>query len=361
MTTRRSRTREPDTETAGEAPALRAGKATINDVARLSGVSKKTVSRVINQSPLVHPDTREKVSALMRSLGYVPDPQARGLAFRRSFLVGLVYDNPNAPYVINLQTGVLDTLRGSGFELVVHPCDRKAVDFVDGVRDFVERQKLHGVILLPPVSENEMLATMLREIGCDYVRVASAQLDDASRMVVSSDREVAAEVARYLESLGHREIAMITGPVGYRSADERRAGFVDGLAQRGLTMRPEHQLAGQYNFESGVACGEALLSRTPRPTAIFAFNDEMASGVYRAAYSLGLRIPDDVSVIGFDDSPLASRLWPTMTTVRQPIREMGRRAAAMLLRPGPAPGGEAATVFVPHLAVRDSCRSPSPR
>ena len=101
--------------------------------------------------------------------------------------------------------------------------------------------------------------------------------------------------------------------------------------------------------------------RTPRPTAIFAFNDEMASGVYRAAYSLGLRIPDDVSVIGFDDSPLASRLWPTMTTVRQPIREMGRRAAAMLLRPGPAPGGEAAAVFVPHLAVRDSCRSPSPR
>ena len=175
-------------------------KSTINDVARLAGVSKKTVSRVINHSPLVRPETRDKVAALIAQLSYVPDPQARGLAFRKSFLIGLVYDNPNAPYVINIQTGVLDSLRGTGFELVVHPCDRKAPEFIAGVRDFAIRAKLSGVILLPPVSEDEELADMLRQIDCDYVRVASALLDEPQRMVVSSDREVSEEVAQYLAS-----------------------------------------------------------------------------------------------------------------------------------------------------------------
>ena len=111
------------------------------------------------------------------SIGYAPDPQARGLAFRRSFLIGLVYDNPNAQYIVNIQDGALDALRGSGFELVVHPCDRFSEDFMPGVRRFVERQKLHGVILLPPVSEDEALARALQEIDCQCVRLASVRLD----------------------------------------------------------------------------------------------------------------------------------------------------------------------------------------
>src|SRR4051812_26524709 len=110
------------------------GKATINDIARLAGVSKKTVSRVINRSPLVRPDTREKVEALIREHDYAPDPLARGLAFRKSFLIGLVYDNPNAQYIVHMQNGALDSLRGSGFELVVHPCDSRNADYAEGVR-----------------------------------------------------------------------------------------------------------------------------------------------------------------------------------------------------------------------------------
>src|SRR5690242_7654013 len=140
---------------AGQAPvgreSLHGRRPTINDIARLANVSKKTVSRVINQSPFVKDETRAKIDAVIQQIGYAPDPQARGLAFRRSFLIGLVYDNPNAQYIVNAQEGVLDALRGSEFELVVHPCDRLSEDFVAGVRRFVERQKLHGVILLPPV------------------------------------------------------------------------------------------------------------------------------------------------------------------------------------------------------------------
>ena len=131
------------------------GKATINDIARLAGVSKKTVSRVINRSPLVRPDTREKVEALIRKHDYAPDPLARGLAFRKSFLIGMVYDNPNAQYIVHMQNGALDSLRGSGFELVVHPCDSRNADYAEGVRQFVLQQRLYGVILVPRVSEDE--------------------------------------------------------------------------------------------------------------------------------------------------------------------------------------------------------------
>ena len=150
-------------------------------------------------------------------------------------------------------------------------------------------------------------------------------------MVLSMDRQSAAEVAEHVAKLGHERIAMIIGPQTYRSAIERLGGFSDALEERGLKLRPEYIAQGAYTFESGAACAELLLSRTPRPTAIFAGNDETAAGVYRTAYLRGLKIPDDLTVIGFDDSPLASRLCPSLTTMRQPIRDMGRVAAEKVI------------------------------
>ena len=336
-------------------------RATINDIARLAGVSKKTVSRVINQSPFVREETRARIDAVIQQIGYTPDPQARGLAFRRSFLIGLVYDNPNAQYIVNNQEGVLDALRGSGFELVVHPCDRQSEDFVAGVRRFVERQKLHGVILLPPVSEDQALARTLDEIDCQYVRLASVRLDNTPKMIVSSDREATAEAATYLQALGHRRIGFIAGPSQHRSAHERQSGFIGALEKRGLSLPPELIVEGAYSFESGVACAEALLAQRPRPTAIFASNDEMAAGVYKAAYRLKIVIPDELSVIGFDDSPVASRLSPALTTIRLPIRDMARLAAWKLIPSGAVPGEAGAggvAQIVPHLIVRDSTQAP---
>jgi LacI family transcriptional regulator len=334
-------------------------RATINDIARLASVSKKTVSRVINQSPFVKEETRAKIDAVIQQIGYQPDPQARGLAFRRSFLIGLVYDNPNAQYIVNIQEGALEALRGSGFELVVHPCDRRSEDFVPGVRRFVERQKLHGVILLPPVSEDPNLTRALQELDCEYVRVASLTLDTAAHMVASNDYEATIEVGKYLEALGHRRIGLIAGPSQHRSAHERQRGFVSALQQRGVKIAPECIVEGNYTFDSGVVCAEALLALSPRPTAIFACNDEMAAGVYKAAYRMGIKIPEDLSVVGFDDGPLASRLWPPLTTVRLPIRDIGRLAASKLLPHAREAGPSTpAMVFVPHLIVRDSSRPP---
>ena len=335
-------------------------KHTINDIARLANVSKKTVSRVINESPFVREETRTRIAEIMQRVSYTPDPQARGLAFRRSFLIGLIYDNPNAPYVINIQEGALAALRRMGYELVVHPCDRSGPEFLVDIKNLIGRQKIDGVILLPPISENNELSDMLKTLHCPYIRVLSAPLDEPQNVVLSMDRQSAAEVAEHLAKLGHTRIAMISGPSSFRSSIERVAGFTNALAERGLTLAPDFIAEGAYTFESGAACAELLLTRTPRPTAIFAGNDETAAGVYRTAYLRGLKIPDDLTIIGFDDSPLASRLCPSLTTMRQPIRDMGRLAAEKLMgkiaNAATLPP-DAGMVF-PHLVVRESSGRP---
>lgn len=325
---------------------------TINDIARLAGVSKKTVSRVINASPYVQKETRERIQAVMDEMGYAPDPQARGLAFRRSFLIGLVYDNPNPQYVVNMQLGLLDGLRGTGFELVVHPCDRGSPTFLTDLRAFVERQRLFGVVLTPSVSEDERAAGLLAELGCEYVRVASVNLEAPEHMIETQDRVGGLAAARHLADLGHTRIAHISGPTTFRSSHERRAGFEAGLAERGLRLRPEFARVGAYTFDSGIQQGLELLQMDPPPSAIFAGNDEMAAGVLHAARQMGVGVPDELSVVGFDDFQIADRVWPSLTTVHTPTREIGRLAALRLM--GREDGDRLAAERLPTLVVRAS-------
>ena len=334
--------------------------ATINDIARLAEVSKKTVSRVINNSPFVKEETRKRVEAVIAEHGFTPDPQARGLAFRRSFLVGMIYDNPSPNYVVNMQQGVLDAVRGSGLELVVHPCNRAADSFLDEVRGFVVRQKLVGVVMPPSVSEDDRVVAILKEADCPYVRIASVSLDEPACMVVTHDSRGAARAARHLAGLGHRRIAFISGPDSFRSSHERGQGFREGLAEYGLSLDDACIRQGAYTFESGVEAAQSLLSMREPPTAIFAGNDEMAIGVMKAARDRGLDVPRDLSIVGFDDLPMASRVWPNLTTVRLPIRDMGRMAAEKLT--ARSRGLDPATLVQPEvdpsLVVRDSTAAP---
>lgn len=332
---------------------------TINDVARLTGVSKKTVSRVINKSPAVKEDTREAILRVMHEIGYAPDPQARGLAFRRSFLIGMIYDNPNPQYVVNMQQGLLDGMRGTGFELVVHPCDRASGTFLSDVRNFVERQKLYGVVLTPSVSEDERVPPMLREIGCAFIRIASVSLDAPEHMIVTRDHLGGEAAAHHLAELGHRRIGFISGRPSFRSSHERRRGFEAGLAEHGLKLEDRYVAQGAYTFESGYECGRQLLGREDRPTAIFAANDEMAAGVLQAARLLDIRVPDRLSVVGYDNFQLAERLWPRLTTVHTPTREIGRRASTKLINPQAASETEQADPrALPSLVVRESSAPP---
>jgi LacI family transcriptional regulator len=309
----------------------RTGKPTINDVARLSGVSKKTVSRVINRSPLLNDETRRRVLEVIDELGYVPNPQARALALRTNFLIGLIHDNPNAQMVLNVQQGILEALQGSDFAMIVQPVDRGSATMIEDVRHFLERQRLYGVVLLPPISENDALARLCDELGCRYVRMGSAELDDPDHMVTSNDREAVRTAMAYLIEQGHRMIGLITGPHGFRSAAERRLGFEESLAAAGIKLPRSLIAQGNYTFESGLAAAEKLLDLAPRPTAIFASNDEMAAGVVHSALARGLRVPEDLSVIGFDDTAISAHIWPPLTTVRWPIVSMARAAALKLI------------------------------
>ncbi len=348
--------------TTSSEPADRSRKrSTINDIARLANVSKKTVSRVINNSPFVKEETRLKVNAIIREVGFEPDPQARGLAFRRSFLVGMIYDNPTPQYIVNMQQGILDAMRGTSYGLLVHPCERSSANYLSDIRSFIERQKLFGVILTPSVSEDDRLAKALRELECPYVRVASVMLDRPGTMVVTHDSTGAEEAARHLAELGHERIAHISGPATFRSSHERRRGFREALSQRGIKLRPSFDREGNYTFDSGIAAARELLALKPRPTAIFAGNDEMAAGVFKVAHELGLDIPKELSVVGFDDSATALRLWPVLTSVRLPVRDMGRLATERLfaMHEEKRAGEGEVTEVIPKLIVRESTAAPS--
>ncbi len=318
----------------------------------MAGVSKKTVSRVINASPYVQKETRERIEAVIAEHDYAPDPQARGLAFRRSFLIGLVYDNSNSQYVVNMQRGLLDGMKSSGFELVVHPCDRASSTFLADLRGFIERQKLFGVVLTPSVSEDERVAALMGDIRCEYVRVASVSLDEPEHMIETRDRLGGEPAAHHLAELGHKRVAFISGLPSFRSSRERREGFEVGLAARGLKLEARYSQEGAYTFESGIECAARLLKLKPRPTAIFAENDEMAAGVLQAARLAGVEVPQDLSVVGFDDFEIARRVWPSLTTVHTPTREIGRLAVERLM--GIADEGREPKDCLPTLVVRES-------
>jgi len=226
----------------------------------------------------------------------------------------------------------------------------------------VKRSKLDGVIVLPPLSEDHDLAGALAREGGPYVRMAAIALDTSDRVVVSNERSAVASMAEYLVELGHRRIGYITGPEGRRSTRERLEGFSDALERLGCAVSEEMIVRGAYSFESGSACARTLLAVREPPTAIFASNDDMAAGVIQTATEMGLSVPRDLSVAGFDDSALATRIRPALTTIRRPVRAMARLAANKLIASIEGRHDDARTgVFLdPELIIRDSTRALAP-
>jgi len=309
----------------------RTGKPTINDVAHAAGVSKKTVSRVINKSPQLSDKTRLQVEKAIAELGFVPNLQARAFALRRNFIIAIIHDNPNAQFVVNVQQGLLEGIAGTEYGMMVQPVDRKSPRIAKDVREFLDRQKPHGVLFMPPVSERDDLAQLCRELGCRYVRMGSVKMDEPEHTVTSNDREAVCEAVSYLIAQGHSRIALIDGPAGFNSPRERRGGFEEAMAKAGIAVDKALVSPGSYTFESGVNAAEKLVRMDNPPTAIFACNDEMAIGAMIAARRNGLLIPEDISIVGFDDTPLSSHVWPNLTTVHWPIVDMARIATQKMM------------------------------
>lgn len=305
-------------------------RATIIDVAREAAVSMKTVSRVFNDAPNVTAQMRERVLEAAAKLHYQPNVVAQGLVGRRSYLIGLFYENPSPNYVVELQRGALDRLHGERYRLVVLPVEQVSA-LADKILSFVRAAALDGIVLTPPASDHPVILEQLSRAGFPFVRIAPTRSPEIGPRTITDDVAAARAMTDYLISLGHRRIGTIKGDPSHPSSEARLLGFSQALSAAGLPFREDHVEQGRFTFESGLEAAGKLLSRAERPTAIFAQNDDMAAGAIMAAHDLGLHVPGDVSVAGFDDSAIATIVWPRVTTIHQPVFDMARAATDMLV------------------------------
>lgn len=306
-------------------------KVTINVVAEHAGVSKKTVSRVLNNEPNVRRKTKEKVQKVIKDLSYRPSPQARGLASNQSFLIGLVYDNPNKSYVSDIQTGALEICNKEGYHLLIHPTEHESNDLLNDLNDLIVRSRLDGLVLTPPFTEQYALLKMLDELAIPYARVGATFKKSSSIVVVSNDEQASFEMTQHLISLGHSTIGFITGHPDHEASGLRLSGYRRALESNALQYREKYVEQGLFDFHSGEQCARKLLALDVPPTAIFTSNDYMAAGVMKVANQKGISIPHQLSVTGFDDAPVSRYVWPSLTTVRQPFQEMASGAVNMLI------------------------------
>jgi len=336
-------------------------RATIFDVAKLAGVSIKTVSRVVNNEPNVRDSTKAKVDKAIASLNYRPDQSARNLASQRSHLIGLVYDDPSAyelpssGYIIRMQQGALKACRSLHYELLIHPCNYREKDVGAQLKDLIDEARPAGIVLAAPLSNMPKIARAIAATKTPFVRLSPGTKNGKELTIATNDREFSAEMTRYLASQGHRRIAFVKGHPSHKAVGNRFLGYEDGLKQSGLPFAEDLVVQGDNSFGSGEACAMTLLNRASPPTAIFAANDDMAAAVVRAATRLGIDVPGQLSVAGCDDISLARQMSPTLTTIRQPLAEMAERAALALIKGEHGKTADGGIEVVPgSLEIRES-------
>jgi LacI family transcriptional regulator len=330
--------------------ASRGRRPTIVDIAKRAGVSFKTVSRVLNEHPRVDPALRTRVLAAVAELDYRPNLAARSLAGRRGYAIALLIDRTElfsdedansyfAPYLVDLQAGALLACREAGYHFFIEPYDPHSPSFPNDLRAQLSKLALDGVILAPPSADRRELLDALDVWDIPCVRLAPGIDIDRTASVATDEYRGTLAIADHLLSLGHRRIGFVGGPESHIAAGIRLVAFREAVAGKAELI--VH--AGDFTFAGGLAAGQALLGTSGRPTAVFAANDFMAGGVVAAATRLGLHVPNDVSIAGFDDSAIARFIWPPLTTVRQPIRKMAYAAIEYL------------------VALAAGCETPPPR
>jgi LacI family transcriptional regulator len=311
---------------------------TIQEVADLAQVSSKTVSRVINNEPLVRADTRRRVLEAIEQLNYRPNLNARGLASNRSFLIGLFCDRPG-DYLSEFQQGAIVRCRESYMHLMVETVDVRGPDIDKQMDALLGQLRLEGVILLPPLSDHPVVLNKLHEASTPIVRIAPKHSLSATPSIGIDDYAASRQVTAHLVSLGHRRIGFILGRPEHGATEQRYLGFVDEMRAHQIPVDSDLVQTGNFEFGDGLICAERMLRAAAPPTAIFASNDDMAAAVVSMARKFGLDLPAQLSVAGFDDAPIACMIWPELTTVRQPVAAMARIAADLIIRLEPRRNG----------------------
>ena len=328
----------------------------IEDVATAAGVSMKTVSRVLNNALNVREETRDRVMRTIEQLQYKPNLSARSLASQRSYSVALVYNNPSRNYLMEIQIGILEACRAHHYNLILMPVE-SGRHTADDIKGLFENFEPDGVVLAPPLTDDDVVLSYLEDHEVPFACITPR--DPRKRIgVMMAETTAVLELMAGLIGLGHRRIGHIMGPDSYGACQWRHAGYRDGLRKAGIAYDAELVTQGEFSFESGMSGANVLLDLARPPTAIFAANDDMAAGVIRAAGERGIAVPRDLSVCGFDDTPIARHIYPALTTIRQPTSEMGRLATLELLDRIRTPGA-GRMVHVEHtLLFRESTRPP---
>lgn len=348
---------------------------TIIDIAREAGVAFKTVARVINREPSVKKETRERVEAVIARLGYKPNVWARSLRSSRSHLIAMIYITTDvadavaeaikqkeslsySSYYNQIHVTAMTKCQEFGYHLFIEEVATGTRGIAKRMRDLVAATQLDGVILLPPLSDNLEVMKALRHEKVPFVRISPYSHFELSSCAYMDDRKAMYELTRHLCELGHRDIAFIKGPPDHLSSLARFLGFRDALTEYKAKLRPEWMIEDAFSLRFGTLAAQKLLSARRRPTAVMAFNDDIASGVMTGAYRRGFTLPRDLSITGFDNAPIAAALWPGLTTIYQPVAGLTAAATEMLINEIETSAGPVARKLDYELVIRETTAPP---
>jgi LacI family transcriptional regulator len=327
---------------------------TISEIARRADVSKTTVSRVLNGRPDVDARTAQRVRQLVTDLGYVPSATARALAHGRARCVGLLVPSLDLPWLLELLRGVADEVEAADYTLALHTVGNGAASLATFTAQ-VGARVIDGLVAVAPVDLDDYLANLVRR-GLPVAVLTDHDHGLGAPTVWATDRDGGRLATAHLLALGRAPIATITGPVRLHGGCQRFSGYRDALAAGGLAFDPSLVREGDWTKEAGVAAMADLLRARPDLRGVFAANDLMALGAIKAIVASGRTVPGDIAVVGYDDIPVAAQTIPELTTVRQPLYEMGRDAARRVLAAigvGAPPAGDG--IHQTTLVVRESC------
>jgi LacI family transcriptional regulator len=341
--------------------ASRRGAATVTmaDVAARAGVSAMTVSNVINETGRVSDATTRKVRAAIDTLGYRPDPAARHLASAGASRLGVIYKKSRSAFISEALVSALDAASARGVQLLTLDCAEHDVAQIDAALRRLVQQGARSLLLMPPFAEQVAGRDIAASLGVPVAAIGTGRAFADMITVRIDERAAAATMTEFLIAQGHRRIGFVAGPASHSGAIARRAGFEQAMAAHGLAIDATLMTGGDYEFASGLAAGRLLLERPDPPSAIFASNDDMAAAIAWVAHSLGLRMPHELAVAGFDDSPIATRVFPALSAIRQPVGTIATQATERLIAAMRGNAPAARDLVVPfELVTRQSTDVP---
>jgi LacI family transcriptional regulator len=328
-------------------------RSNIRDVAARAGVAVKTVSRVLNGHPYVSAETKERVEQAMQALDFRPSIAARILSGAKSNQIALIYDNHSPYYMFQIQDGCWSRCQQDGIRLLAQPVNVADPLVGDQVRGLISETHVDGIVLSSPVTDCDPVLRVLEMMDVPFVRISPGTNHALTSSVFMDDAQAADDMTTHLINFGHRRIGFVKGHPNHMASDDRLFGYRRALDRAGIAYEPQLVEEGEFDFDSGVRAGKHFLDLPKPPTAIFAANDDMAAGVLALAHDRGIDLPGQLSVAGFDDTTLARSVWPPLTTIRQPMRDLAHTATDILIA-----GGDINHRRLPHTLVERASVAP---